>query len=430
MTTPRTHAITPEQRRGAAVAAIGVLLLAVAFTGTLPFLGGGGGETVTARFAQANEVDTATPVRVGGVDVGVVKALRAAPGNTTDVVMSITTGGVAPHSDASAQIRWRTLLGGSMYIDLNPGSPSAPPLRGVIPVSRTGAQVDWDQFNDVYPTATRRAFGQMIAGFSAGLRSPADEGSTLHVLGPDAAVIGQGSAALRGSRIGDLPALIRTTAATVRALSADTRSLQGLVTGADGTLAVTAAHNAALAQAIQLSPAALDSTLETSRTLDGTLTALDPLVTQLQPGARELAPATAALEPMLRRLNRALDDARPLLRVSPRAVRELGAMGSEGTPLIGSLQPLVDRLNTNLIPWLGQRDSDTRLRLYEAIGPLFSGLADSLSSFDANGYLYNFNVQVSSGSILLPCDTGPGGTNPQACLAAKAAIAHMFGGHR
>lgn len=422
--------ITREQRRGALVVAIGLLLLAVAFTDQVPFLGGSGGRTVVARFAQANQVDTATPVRVHGVDVGRVAALRAGPGNTTDVVMSITTAGVHLHRDASAQIRWRTLLGGSMYIDLAPGSPSAPPLSGVISPVRTETQVDWDQLNNIYPTPTRRAFQQMLAGFSGGLSAPVQEGRTLHVLGPDASVLGQGSDALRGEQIGDLPRLVRTTAATVRALSADTRSLQGLVTGADGTLAVTASHNAALSRAIQLSPPALDSTLQTSNTVNRMLYDLDPLVSQLEPGARELGPATQVMRPMLERMNRVLNDTRPLLRAAPAAVRGLGTMARQGAPLMASLRPLVARLNTNLIPWLGQTDGDTRLRLYQAIGPFFSALDDSLGSYDANGYVYNFNVQVSSGSVLLPCDTGPGGTNVQACAAAKAALSRrMAGGH-
>jgi ABC-type transporter Mla subunit MlaD len=132
-----------ERWQGAIVGAVLLLLIFVAFTGQVPLFGGESGTTVTARFAQANQLDDATPVRVGGVDVGHVSELLAAPGNTTDVKMLITTAGVTLHSDASAQIRWRTLLGGSMYVDVNSGSPTAPPLTGTIPLDHTGTQVDW-----------------------------------------------------------------------------------------------------------------------------------------------------------------------------------------------------------------------------------------------------------------------------------------------
>jgi ABC-type transporter Mla subunit MlaD len=158
-----------QQLIGIAVMALGVLLLAIAFTGHAPLLGGSSGRTVTARFAQANEVDNSTPVRVGGVDVGHVLSLKAGPGNTTDIVMSISGAGVRLHSDASAQIRWRTLLGGSMYIDLNPGSASAPPLDEAISLSRTGSQVDWDQFNAQLPTGARPQLQREFKGVAAAL---------------------------------------------------------------------------------------------------------------------------------------------------------------------------------------------------------------------------------------------------------------------
>jgi len=412
-----------QRRIGIAVVIVGALLLFVAFSGSLPFLGGGSGRTITARFAEANEVDDSTPVRVGGVDVGHVLSLRPAPGNTTSVVMQLTSAGLRLHSDAGAQIRWRTLLGGSMYIDLTPGSPSAPPLHGEIPLSRTGAQVDWDEFNDQMPTATRQEFRGMLAGFDAGLSDPAAEKPTLQGLGPDASTIGRAADALRGEDPGDLPSLVRGTAATMSALATSTSSLQELVDAANTTLAVTASHNAALAQAIELSPPALSSTLATSYRLDGMLTALDPLVSRLQPGARELGPVTQVLEPMLTRTDRLLRDASPLLAIAPDALRALGELGQVGVPLIGGLRPTVNRLNSSLLPLLNARSSDTKLRLYETIGPMASSLSDSLAGFDANTGLYNFNVQVATGSLLLPCDQGANDSRLAECLVPTDPVA-------
>jgi virulence factor Mce-like protein len=425
----RSGELRRQRRFGIAVLALGALLLFVAFTGTLPLFSGGGGRTVTARFAQANQVDDSTPVRVGGVDVGTVSSLRPAPGRSTDVVISITADGVRLHSDASAQIRWRTLLGGSMYIDVVPGSPSAPPLQGEIPLSRTGSQVDWDQFNNQLPTQTRPRFRQMLSGLDLGLSSPAKIANTLQALGPAAAVVGQAAQALRGADPGDLPNLIRGSAATLKSLSASTTALENFISGTDATLAVTAQHNAALAQAIQLSPPALAATDTTSTRLDVTLTNLDPLIAQLQPGARLLGPATAVLEPMLVQTGRLLDGARPLLRVAPGALTGLGAMSEEGTPLIAGLTPTVNRLNADLVPLLNAKSSDTRLRLYETFGPMASALSDSLAGFDVNGGLYNFNVQVAAGSLLLPCDQGPGSAQLAQCLVSTIP-GHRLGGRR
>ena len=406
-----------QQLIGMAVLALGALLLVIAFTGGVPGLGGASGRTVIARFAEANLVDNSTPVRVGGVDVGRVGSINAAPGNTTDVGMSITDSGVRVHRDASAQIRWRTLLGGAMYIDLHPGSPSAPALIGPIQLSRTSSQVDWDEFNNQLPTSARLRMRQELKGFAAGLSAPTAEGRTLAVFGPALQTIGLGADATRGHDIGDLAHLVHNSAAVMRALSAS-QSLAALVDGADRTLAVTAAHNVALAQTIQLSPPALEATQRTDQNVNQILTDLDALAPRLDPGARLLGPATALLKPMLSQTERALADARPLLVVAPRTLTALGAAGTEGVPLLAGLTPMVKRLNGNLIPFLARPDPDTRLKLYETLGPIASALSSSMGGFTANGYVYNFNVQLNSGSAVLPCDAGPNGTsNLQSCIA-------------
>ena len=56
-----------NQRIGATVLTLGLILLAVAFTDSIPFLSGSGGHDVTARFAEASDVSKGTPVRVRGV---------------------------------------------------------------------------------------------------------------------------------------------------------------------------------------------------------------------------------------------------------------------------------------------------------------------------------------------------------------------------
>jgi virulence factor Mce-like protein len=416
----RAADIRRDRLIGIVVIAVGVLLVAIAFAGHVPLLGGEGGRDVSARFAQANEVDSSTPVRVGGVDVGHVVALRRAPGDTTTLVMRLTTSGIRLHADAGAQIRWRTLLGGSMYIDLDPGSPSAPALRGEIPLARTASQVDWDQFNAQLPAAARAELRRELGGFDAALRSPAGTGRTLHVLGPALATVGAGAEPLRGRDIGDLPSAVRNAGRTLSAIGGDPAQLQRLLAGADATLAVTAAHNAALGEALALSPPALAATRRASRTLGRTLTALDPLIARLAPGARLLGPADAVLAPLLRRADATLHRAEPLLAITPESLRQLGAAGAQGSALIAGLTPVISRLDRELLPFLARTDPDTRLKLYETFGPVASALSSTLSGFDVNGYSYDFNVQLSTGSLLLPCDLGfTGVPHLGACLTQK-----------
>ena len=62
-------------------------------------------------------------MRVSGVEVGQVSSVEPAPSHHGVVVtLNIEDNtGVVVKSDATAQLRWRTLLGRNDYIDLQPG---------------------------------------------------------------------------------------------------------------------------------------------------------------------------------------------------------------------------------------------------------------------------------------------------------------------
>ena len=85
----------------------------------------------TATFANSGQlVEGRTPVRVHGVEVGTVEQVEpGATSATSDVTLRIDDHAyVELARDASARIRYRSILGGSRFVELDPGSPSAPPL--------------------------------------------------------------------------------------------------------------------------------------------------------------------------------------------------------------------------------------------------------------------------------------------------------------
>jgi phospholipid/cholesterol/gamma-HCH transport system substrate-binding protein len=337
--------------------------------------------------------------------------------------------GVELHRDASAQIRWRTLLGGSMYIDLSPGSPSAPLLNGPIPVGQTGTQVDWDQFNDQFVGATRSALRQTLGGFRQGLAAPRATAHTLATLGPALALAGRGLEPFRGQQIGEIPRLIETSATVATALSSGDGALGRLVDGAARTFAVTSQQRVALQQTVALSPPALASTTATMHQLDATLNELDPLVTRLRPGVRELAPAMDVLRPALLRTTTVLGDAVPLLTTARPAFSSLAAISSAGVPLIAGFTPVVRRLNNQLIPFLRRTDPDTHLRNYEAIAPAAAALDSAAGQHDGSSYALHFDSGTGgASSLLLPCDIGLQGAQLQQCSLANQVLGLVFAG--
>lgn len=393
----RTHPV----RNGFVVIALGTFLMFAAVTGLIRVFGGG--QEVRAEFRSVNQVDDQTPVRIKGVNVGKVERIEAgrSPQRSSTLTMKLTQKDLVVRRDARAQIRWRTILGGEMYVDLDPGSPQEKALRdGTIPLARTGSQVELDQVLQPYDGGTEQAQRDLFRGLSDGFRDPeTGAGRAIDEL-PALDTVRRGVEPVRGRESDDLRRLVASTATTVDALDDDTRALQGLVTGANETFGALAERREELGELLELSPSTLDSTRTTMTRVRTTLDLLDPLVEDLRPGVRRIAPATRAATPALEQARRFLRASRPLLRDARPALTSLGRASDAGVPFIERLDPVLTRLDRKTLPFLRVRDEETRLRLFQAIGPTFAHLGNAGAEFDAEGIRFRLSTPFGSNSAI------------------------------
>jgi ABC-type transporter Mla subunit MlaD len=130
----------------AAFATIVVIVIAtyLAFGGRVPWQHD---YEIKAMVRSANELQNRSPVRIAGVNVGKVKTVERGPGNTAIVTMAIDESALPIHRDATLKIRPRLFLEGNFFVDLAPGTPSAPdlPEGGTIPLAQTAEPVQLDQ---------------------------------------------------------------------------------------------------------------------------------------------------------------------------------------------------------------------------------------------------------------------------------------------
>src|ERR687891_904484 len=105
-----------------AIVAIAVLSF-FGFTKTNPFANP---YELTAVFQTANNLKPRSPVRIAGVDAGKVTKIEALDGGGARVEMEIRDRGLPIHTDAQLKVRQRIFLEGNFFVDLQPGSPSAP----------------------------------------------------------------------------------------------------------------------------------------------------------------------------------------------------------------------------------------------------------------------------------------------------------------
>jgi phospholipid/cholesterol/gamma-HCH transport system substrate-binding protein len=167
-----------RRRTGRTPFAVGLVALVIVlvavylgFTKDIPFTHG---FRVNAVFQSANSLRVNSPVRIAGVAVGKVKAVKPKEGtNEALVTMEINKNGLPIHQDATAKIRPRIFLEGNFFIDLRPGTGASPELDDgdTIKVTRTSTPVQLDQVLTSLQSDTRQDLRDLLDGLAKGLSS-------------------------------------------------------------------------------------------------------------------------------------------------------------------------------------------------------------------------------------------------------------------
>jgi len=308
------------------IAAIVILILTYfAYTKELPW--SSEGYTANAVFKNATTLRADSPVRIAGVNVGKVTDVEA-DGDNAKVTFTVDPEGLPLHEDAAITIRPRLFLGGNYFLDLRPGSPSAPDLDdgGTIPVTRTATAVELDEVLTTLQRSDRENLSKLLDGYGSALDDPPtpkmDEGMDPDVVGLSGAEAinktfdyggqagkssSQVSEALLGEKAGDLRGMIKASASVFQQLASRDRELSELITN----FSVTTGAFASEATSLQNTLAELAPTVEQAQDQLPVINASFP---PLRAYARELTPAVKELPSTIKAGNPWLDQARKLVQ--------------------------------------------------------------------------------------------------------------------
>lgn len=391
---PRDHRRLSNFTVGVIAALLIVFLSYLSATKRLPFTDGG--FEVEAVFSSVNnELAPRSPVRIAGVEVGTVTAVEEGPGNTALVTMEIDDDGLPIHADATARIRPRLFLEGNYFVELTPGSPSAPDLEegGQLPVTQTANSVRLDEVVDVLDANTRTSLKRLAKGLSGGLAKGGAESFNSSLDAWQGAFKGLATTMedLRGTEIHDLSEFVDSQALVSQALADRDQALADLIVEFRRTTGALASRPGKVSATIR----------EAARTASTARPALAELSAAL-PSLRRFA---IGVRPALREAPPALDDALPFLDqvdklVKPRALRGLvsalrpvlpGALRLE--PRLGLLfdqvEPVASCVSDNVLPVITSAVPDEELSTgqpaWQELLRGGGGLAGSSASFDANG---------------------------------------------
>jgi phospholipid/cholesterol/gamma-HCH transport system substrate-binding protein len=263
------------------------------------------GFRVKAVFQSSNSIRKNSPVRIAGVNVGKVVKVEGKAGTDAAVVtMEIDHKGLPIHKDATMKIRPRIFLEGNFFVDVAPGTPSAPTIDSgdTIPLTQTATPVQFDQVLSTFQSDTRTALQQTLEGFGTGLTYKPSKAQDLDAApsarGESAAeslndAIRYGARSLRGTAIvadaflgtedHDLSRLIAGLSRTTEGLGRNEAQLKDLVTNFNRTVAATASEATNLRASIRL----LGPTLQNA---DSALDALNSSFPNTRAFAREILP--------------------------------------------------------------------------------------------------------------------------------------------
>lgn len=356
-----------------------------------------------------------TPVRIAGVDVGEVTAVKSFGGTGTSLVtMELERGGLPLHTDARLKMRPRLFLEGNAFVDLSPGTPEGPQAKSgmTIPLERTSVAVTLPHVLGALTSDTRTKLQDTLAAYGQALNAkptPAQDATqdpAVHGLSGGQGLNGALQHAARamttsaqlsddwtGQSGKDLDRAIRDFAQLAQGLDDSGPQLGQMFASLRRANAAFASESQSVTQTFERLPGALAASRDAFAGLHGAL-----------PAARALARATTAALPAL---PAAFSSGTPWLRQLTALLgqRELGGDLQSLVPatrdLAPGLQPTselfheldqLSRCSTKvLIPTANSRIEDgprtAGASNWSEFMSALVGTAGVASNFDGNGYL-------------------------------------------
>ncbi|MGI8845025.1 MAG: MlaD family protein, partial [Thermoleophilaceae bacterium] len=338
-----------------------IVLIAVAtffaFTKTNPFANP---YQMVGVFQNVNGLKPNSPVRIAGIEVGKVKKVEAIDGSSgaARVTMDVMKSGLPIHKDAELKVRPRTFLEGNYFVDVKPGSPSAPLLKTgqAIPTTQTAAPVQFGDVLAALQSDTRSDLQVFLREYSKGISGKGGRGFNQSLReGPQAfRTTSEVNDALLGlDPTKDLQRVLKGQAKTFAALDRDPEALKGLVTNLNTFAGALASQDTALEASIP----ALRDTLRVGTpalgSLNSALPTLSAFARDALPGVRSSAPTLKASLPFIRqaRLLVGPNELQATARELRRQIPNLAGLNSAAIPVLSQLRTLSSCTSNVLVPF-------------------------------------------------------------------------------
>lgn len=357
--------------------------------------------TVHAVVSNASSLRPQSLVRIAGVNVGKVTSISPVGGSqAANVTMTIQQNGLPIHSDATFWIRPRTFLEGNFFVDISPGSPSAPTVKSghTFPIQQSRAPVQIDQILSSLQSNTRQNLQILLHEYGTGVKQggPAFARSIQYWLPAY-----EYSAIVEHDLLGidphDLSNAIYEQGDVSSAFNAHPANLQNLISGFNTTAAAFARENVALQRTIAELPKTLSDATPAFNALNAAFPPLRALARALIPGVRSTGPTIDVSLPFINQLRLLVQPAelRGLVNDLKPTVPALATLTNDTIPLMqNQVRPASQCVVQVIYPWSNLEIHDSNFNAsngfpvhpaYVEDLELLPGLAGESRTFDGNG---------------------------------------------
>ncbi len=401
--------------------------------------------TIHAVFSNASGLQPGSPVRIAGVDVGQVTGVSTEPGchsasttpaacSAAEVTMTIDNNGLPLHTDSTFAIRPRIFLEGNFFVDLSPGTPSAPTaLSGhTFPIQQGVEAVQLDQVLTSLQAGTRANLQTLLQqyGKAVSTSAPSFNRSVQYWLPAY-----QYSALVAHDALGiqpnDLSNYLAAQATTAGALNAHPQTLQNLITDFNTTANAFARENVALRNTVIQLPRTLSAAIPAFNSLNAAFPPLERLAVTLIPGVESTGPTIDASLPFIAQLRLlvAPSELQGLAKGLSKTIPSLAKLSNETIPLTkNQVRPLSSCVANVIYPWSQLTVPDSHFNASNGFPPrkvyveavdYLPGLAGESRNFDANGpYI---RVLLNGGAFTYSLSPGLFGQSIEQLLGAQPA---------
>ncbi len=328
---------------------VGALILFIGVTKPKPF---------AQEYRYWAEFDTAQglgqidrDVRIAGVKVGTIgEVVREGDDVRAELIL---TKNYALHSDARVAMRPHTLFEGSNFVDVSPGSPSAPVLDegSTIPIEQTSNYVTLDEALRVLRPEIRTSLKELAEVGSKTLKGEAIDGlqETLRNAPGLTEALAPAARAAQGTTRSELTGSIQGLARTVDEVAEREEELIPIARRASRTMAGLTVDGAQpLDDALVALPGALEELEATAPIATDLVDRLDRLAIAVTPALPELALAARDAVPVLEDAIPVLYRATPIIRDARQLATRLGKAKSGLRVMFDLLPPTLTKFDKAL----------------------------------------------------------------------------------